>query len=55
MQVKMLRDWTSNRKGSTVEITGGVADVLIRRGWAEAVIEKPKPKPKAKRKKPNGA
>ena len=55
MKVEMLRDYYGNRKGAIVDL-GGVAETLIRRGFAKAVST-PKRSPQArkpKRKTSNG-
>ncbi len=37
VRIRFLRDWQGHRPGTTCEPGGGVADLLIRRGFAELV------------------
>lgn len=45
------RDFANLREGQTVELEDGLADLLIRRGYASAAEPKPKPRGRSPRRK----
>ena len=39
MKIRFIKDWRLHRAGDEMEMGGGVADILIQRGFARATDE----------------